>query len=103
MPEPILIHAAEVLNLPYLAEIAKYTENPRNWPEALRMFAYGVSTTDKVEHQDRLLSELIMNSTFLQSAESNEETIIALARSTRSDVKALRLFAKQAGVKLKRG
>lgn len=96
------IHAAQVLNLPYLAEIARYIENPRNWPEALRVFAYGITTTESVEHQDRLLSELLLNSTRLQSAESNEETVATLARGTGSNVGLVRLFAKQIGVRLKR-
>lgn len=96
------LHASDVLNFPYLREIAKYIEHPRNWPEAIRVFAYGITTTPETHSQDRMLEDLLKNSTFLQSSVSNEGVIAALARSTGSNRALLRQFALQIGVRVKR-
>lgn len=49
-----------------------------------------------------MLTDLLTNATVHQSAEAAEEVIAALAYSLNANVQALREYAKQIGIKLKR-
>jgi hypothetical protein len=100
------IRSADVLNWDYLCEISQYvdpSEAARNLQDALAVFAYAFTSTADPDVQDRLLRDLLVRATFAHSADSAEEIVRLLARRTRSDLRLLRQFARQCGIRLKRG
>ncbi|HMD30814.1 MAG TPA: hypothetical protein VKG84_02810 [Candidatus Acidoferrales bacterium] len=99
------IRAVDVLDWDQLCRLAEYIEASRirRWEQALRVFAYAFTSTADADHQDQLLADLLRNATVHTSIQAAEEVVSRLARDTNSDVISLRAFAKQCGVRLKRG
>ena len=99
------LDAVDVLNWEYLVKIATFFEEweVKHLHQAIRTFAYGFTSTDSVEKQNSLLACWLENATHLQSAETAEEIVSTLAELTCSDLQSLRRFAKQNGIRLKRG
>ncbi|HKM91409.1 MAG TPA: hypothetical protein VJX29_12415 [Candidatus Acidoferrales bacterium] len=97
--------AADILDWEHLCRLAEYVEpsRVRRWEQALRVFAYAFTSTADVERQDQLLAELLQNATVHTSIASAEEVVAKLAKDTNSDVVLLREFARQCGVRLRRG
>jgi hypothetical protein len=99
------IRAADVLDWDQLCRLAEYIEPSRirRWEQALRVFAYAFTSTADAHRQDQLLTDLLQNATVHTSVQAAEEVVSRLARDTNSDLSSLREFAKQRGVRLKRG
>jgi len=97
--------AADILDWERMCSLAEYVEpsRVRRWEEALKMFAYAFTSTADAERQDQLLGELLRNATVHTCVASAEEVVAKLAKDTNSDVVLLREFAKQCGVRLRRG
>src|SRR5271157_719644 len=85
------------------SSVGEYIEHPRNWAKGTRLFAYDFASTADVEKQNRMLFDLLRNATARQSADSAEDVISALASSLNSDKELLREFARQNGIRLRRG
>ncbi len=99
------LNAVDVLNWEYLVEIGEFLE-PDHKPtpnEAIRGFAYSFVSTASEEIRDTMLTAILLNATRWSSAEKNEEYVAWLARALKSDLALLRNFAKQVGVRLRRG
>ena len=99
------LSAADVLNWDYLKKIGEYLD-PSERPDpskALRGFAYAFVSTGSEEIRDEMLAEILLNATRWSSVEANEEYVAWLARMLKSDLVLLRSFAKQVGVRLRRG
>jgi hypothetical protein len=99
------LHAVDILDWDYLCAIAENLEPSelRTWNHGLRYFASQFTSTGNVVEQDRLLRDLLRNSTAHMSSESAEAVVVALARDTHADREQLCKFAKQSGVRLRRG
>ena len=98
------IDAADIFDWDRLCEMAAYMElrEVRTFMDAVRMFAYTFTSTHRVDDQNTLLADWIRNATHLQSRETAEEVLAALAEQAHGDLELLREFAKQNGVRLKR-
>src|SRR5271170_719197 len=99
------IRAVDVLAWEHLCSLAEYLEPSRvwRWDQALGVFACAFTSTADADRQDQLLAELSQNATAHTSITSAEEVVARLAKDTNSDVVLLREFAKQYGVRLRRG
>lgn len=99
------INALDVFDWDYLCKIGvnHSRHEIRTLQHAVEVFAYQLTSMQDQEQQNRLLSCWIQNATFLQSTTTAEEVLSALARYTRANLEVLRRFAKQNGVRLKRG
>ncbi len=99
------IDAADIFDWNYLVEIGVKLDlsEVRTFPDALRLFAYDFTSAAKIEHQNQILADWLRRATHLQSAESAEEVLACLAANTRANLELLRRFARQNGVRLKRG
>jgi hypothetical protein len=99
------IRASDVLDWDQLCRLAEYIEPSRirRWEQALRVFAYAFTSTADADRQDQLLTDLLRNATVHTSVQAAEEVVSRLARGTNSDLSSLREFAKQRGVRPKRG
>lgn len=98
------IDAADIFDWDRLCQMAAYMElhEVRTFTDALRMFAYAFTSTPRVGDQNAQLADWIRNATHLQSRETAEEVLAALAEQLHGDLGLLREFAKQNGVRLKR-
>lgn len=99
------LNAIDVLNWDYLLEIGEFFE-PNHKPtpaEAIRAFAYSFVSTASDEARDAMLTAILQNATRWSSVEANEEYVTWLARVLKSDLALLRNFARQVGVRLRRG
>src|SRR5579859_899334 len=103
MGEP-KIDAADIFDWDRLCEMAAYMElnEVRTFMDAVRMFAYAFTSTARVDDQNTLLADWIRNATHLQSRETAEAVLAALAEQAYGDLDLLRDFAKQNGVRLRR-
>lgn len=99
------LHAVDILDWDYLCGIAENLEpgELRTWNQGLRYFADQFTSTGNVEQQDRLLRDLLRNSTAHSSVETAAIVVGALARDTHTDREQLRRFAKQRGIRQRRG
>ncbi len=99
------IRAVDVLDWEHLCRLAEYVEPSRvkHWEQALKVFAYAFTSTADADRQDAILADLLRNATVHTSIASAEEVVAKLAKDTKSDVVLLREFAKQCGVRLRRG
>ena len=97
--------AVDILDWEHLCHLAEYVEpsRVRRWDQALKVFAYAFTSTADADRQDQLLADLLRNATVHTSVASAEEVVAKLAGDTNSNVGSLREFAKQCGVRLKRG
>lgn len=98
------IDAADIFDWDYLCQIAAYAElyEVRTFIDAVRLFAYAFTSTGRADDQNALLADWIRNATHLQSRETAEAVLAALAGQAHGDLDLLREFAKQNGVRLKR-
>jgi hypothetical protein len=97
--------AVDVLNWDYLVEIGEFFE-PREKitpAEAIRAFAYSLVSTASEETRNAMLTSILQNATRWSSTETNEIYVAWLARMLKSDLALLRRFAKQVGVRLRKG
>jgi len=98
------LDAVDVLNWEYLARIGEIVPDRASDPEmAFRGFAYDFTSTASEEIRNQMLVEILKNATFRTSVEANEEFVAHLANRFRSDQALLRQFAKENGIRLKRG
>ena len=98
------LNAIDVVNWDYLTEIAEYVEGRVSSPaQALRGFAYAFTSTADESIRNQMLTDLLRNATDHCSREAAEEFIERLAMLLRSDHKLLRQFARESGVRLRRG
>jgi hypothetical protein len=103
-PVPGSLAAADVLNWDYLVRIAEYVEGRVTSPtKALAGFAYAFTSTADEGIQNQMLIDLLRNATDHCSRDAAEEFIERLAILLQSDHKLLRQFARENGVRLKRG
>ena len=98
------IAAVDIFDWRYLVQIGVHLEQEEieNLDQAVQVFAYAFTSLDQTEDQNRLLAEWLQDATYLQSPETAEEIMLALAERTRGNLDLLRQFAKQNGVRLKR-
>lgn len=98
------LDAADIFDWSYLVEIGVQLDlsEIRSFPDAIRMFAYSFTSAAKTEHQNQMLADWLRRATHLQSPETAEEVLAALAVHTKADLELLRRFARQNGVRLKR-
>ena len=100
----VRVDAVDILDWNYLVQIGVYLDRNeiKTLHQAIQVFAYAFTSIGDTESQNRLLAEWIQNATYLQSTETAEEILHALADYSRADLDLLRKFAKQNGVRLRR-
>jgi hypothetical protein len=98
------IDAVDIFDWDYLVQIGMYLDRDevKTLYQAVQVFAYAFTSTSDTESQNSRLAEWIQNATYLQSPETAEEILRALARSSHANLDLLRKFAKEHGVRLKR-
>src|SRR3990172_630229 len=98
------LDAVDVLNWDYLGEIGEIVEDRARDPEmAFKGFAYDFTSTASEEIRNQMLVEILRNATSGSSVEANEDFVAHLANRLKSDRSLLRQFAKENGIRLKRG
>jgi hypothetical protein len=99
------IDAVDVFDWDYLVRIARFLELHalRKVEHAIQLFAYRFTAMASVEDQNRFLYEWIRDATHLQSREGAEEILAVLAKHAHGSIDLLRIFAKQNGIRLKKG
>jgi hypothetical protein len=103
MAEKNKLDAIDILNWDYLVKIGEFIEpDDLTAPEAIRAFAYSFVSTASDEVRQAMLTSILVNSTRWCTTETNEEYVAWLARMLKSDLKLLRDFARQVGVRLRR-
>jgi hypothetical protein len=105
-PDPqASIDAADIFDWEYLAEIGEKLDlsEVRTLGDAVRLFAFDFTSASKTEHQNAILADWLRRATHLQSAETAEEVLKCLALSTKGELKLLRRFARENGVRIRRG
>ena len=100
-----MIDAADIFDWDHLVRIGTYLENSQilTLNDAIRAFAYGFTSLANLADQNRLLAEWIQRATHLQSRATAEEILAVLANHGHGNLELLRRFAKQNGVRLKKG
>jgi hypothetical protein len=99
------IRACDALNWEYLVQIAAELDEenpPKTLKEGLAILAFGLTQTADEDVRDSQLSEFLHTATDHTSTDATEAVLDTLAKHLRCDLKALREFAKQNGIKLKR-
>lgn len=96
--------ACDVLNWDCLVELSQYSDPAatRDTTEIIGVFAYTITKTGDEDERDRILTNLLRNSTYGSRPDDNEIFLLFLAGRTKSELEPLRKFAKQVGVRLKR-
>jgi len=99
------IDAADIFDWDYLVAIGTVTEPWQiNCPDDMyRYFAYVFTSVGEVDKQNRLLGKWLGDATYFQSAQTNESVIASAALNLKGDLSLLRIFARQYGVRLRRG
>ncbi len=99
------VDAVDVFDWNHLVEIGVNLDlaQVRNLADAVRLFAYAFTSVSKIEDQNRMLAEWLGRATYKQSAETAEAILASLAAYTRANLELLRTFARQNGVRLRRG
>ena len=102
--QPDKLRACDVLNWDYLAKIEARPEgDSRDLRQGFATFAYDFRSTSDEDARDTLLADVLRNATAGQSKETAEAVVARLATALQSDHQKLRQFAKENGVRLKRG
>jgi hypothetical protein len=98
------LHAYDVLNWDYLVELScNYDPDaPRSLTAALAKLAYDLTQTGDEEIRSLELSEFLHALTDHTSTAAAEEMLACVAMHLRCELKKMREFAKENGVKLKR-
>jgi hypothetical protein len=99
------IRASDVIgDWDYLVQMADPdAHNAQTLGQALRIVANALVSTANEETRDGILLDPIKNATANQSVETTEEILQTLAVRLRLDHQKLRKFAKQNGIRIKRG
>ncbi len=99
------VDAVDIFDWDYLVQIGVKLElsQVRGFRDAVRLFAYDFTSLARTENQNQILADWLQRATYLQSAETAEEVLACLAAETRADLDRLRRFARQNGVRLRRG
>jgi len=98
------LDAIDVVNWDYFVEIAECpTERPRTADEAAKGFAYAFTSTADEEIRNQMLLDILKNGTRTGSVYSCEDFIRNAAGIFHCDSKLLRRFAKEGGIRLRRG
>jgi hypothetical protein len=105
MHKPKKLDAIDVLNWDHLLKIGEYldADSAHTPDQALRAFAYAFVSTASEEGRNAMFSDILRNATFAQSEETNERFIEWLASKLRCDIAQVRRYAKENGVRLKKG
>ena len=78
-------------------------EEVQTLADAVRLFAYHFTSASKIQDQNAILADWLRRATHLQSAETSEEVLACLAAHTKGDLELLRRFARENGVRTRRG
>ncbi len=99
------VDAVEIFDWNYLVEIGTISDpgEVQDFADGIRLFAYIFTSAAKVEHQNQLLADWLRDATYLQSAETAEEILARVAENMRGNLELLRRFARQNGVRIRRG
>jgi hypothetical protein len=99
------IDAVEIFDWDYLVEIGLHLEpyEIETVYHAAQFFAYSFTSTGNTQEQNRVLLKWIELATFNQSRDTAEDILLEVATATKANLPLLRLFAKQNGIRLKRG
>lgn len=103
MSKPTKLIASEILNWEYLVKIAARFDDTIDLPAALADFAYNFTSSANDDVRNEMLTGLMKNGTDNQSKESAENLVRYVAQWLQTDHVKLRAFAKENGVRLKRG
>jgi len=88
--------------IPHVVGVPKWFSVPPISGTQWRQCIVRVTSLANLADQDRLLAGWIQRATYLQSRDTSEEILAALADHTHGRLKLPREFAKQNGVRLKR-
>jgi hypothetical protein len=107
MDEPInrRLDACDVLPWEYLVELsARYDPDiaRQTLPDALAKLAYDLTQSGSEEIRTQQLKEFLHALTANTSTDSTEEMLECIAHHLRCDLKKVRQFARENGIKLKR-
>lgn len=99
------VDAVDVFDWSYLVQIGTISEpwQVQGFADAVRLFAYLFTSAAKIEQQNQLLADWLRGATHLQSAETAEEILATIAKHMRGNLELLRRFARQNGVRIRRG
>jgi hypothetical protein len=101
--QPARLRASDVLDWDHLTKIADNTiENANRLADALAVFAYNFTSIGDEDSRDQMLIDLLQDATAGQSTDTAEKIIKAAALGFKADLEALRRFAKENGIRLKR-
>lgn len=106
MTTPKKLDAVSVLNWDHLCKIAEPLDDDLKAytsEQAQKAFAYGFISTADDEIRNSMLVSILKNACTGMSAETNEEFVARLTTLFQCDLQLLRQFAKENGIKLKRG
>jgi len=88
-----------------LVELSRYIDPAlakEKTTDIISVFAYAITQTGDEDERDKILSDILLKSTYGSRPENNEKFLKLLADRTKSPIEPLRNFAKQCGVQLKR-
>jgi hypothetical protein len=98
------LNAIDVVSWDYLVQVGEYVEERAHTAEdALRGFAYAFTSTADEEIRNTMLLDILKNGTRTGSVYACEDFVSNLASWLHCDPKVLRQFAKERGVRLRRG
>lgn len=98
------LRASDVLDWNYLVRLSEeYCGTTTDRRQKLAFFAYNFTSTSDEAKRDAMLLDLLQNGTAHQSKETAEEVVRIAATNLKADHETLRRFAKENGVRLKRG
>jgi hypothetical protein len=99
------VDAADIFDWNHLVAIGTISElsQVQNFADASRFFAYIFTSAAKIEDQNRLLADWLRDATYLQSADTTEEILAKVAEHMRGNLDLLRSFARQNGIRIRRG
>jgi len=98
------LNAIDVVNWDYLVQVGEYVEcKAHTIEDGLRGFAYAFTSTANEEIRNEMLLDILKNGTRTGSVYACEDFLRNLASLLRCDPKALRQFAKERGIRLRRG
>ena len=102
---PPKLDACDALNWDYLTELSVSYDPDIARPtfsQALAKLAYDLTQTGNEDIRNQQFSEFLHALTDQTSTDSTEAVLDCLAKNLRCDIKKIRRFAKENGVKLKR-
>jgi hypothetical protein len=99
------VDAVDIFDWNHLVQIGTISEpwQVQGFADGIRLFAYLFTSTAEIEHQNQLLADWLGDATYLQSADTSEEILATVAKHMRGNSELLRRFAKQNGIRIRRG